>query len=65
MAYTHTNSKGQAYTLHRREAALRNGQHRVLYFFSREVNAADAVEAVPDGYVVTELRTGLPALKRA
>jgi hypothetical protein len=64
MPYTYTNAKGQAYTLHRTEAKLPNGQTRVLHYFSREVKAG-AVEAVPEGYRVTEAATGLPLLKKA
>lgn len=64
MPYTHTNRKGDVYTLHRTEATLKNGQHRVLHFFSRDVRPT-AVDALPDGYVVAEVPTGMPILKKA
>lgn len=64
MPFTYTNRKGDVYTLHRTEAKLGSGQTRVLHFFSRDVRAT-AIDAVPDGYAVTEAPTGLPILKKA
>jgi hypothetical protein len=64
MAFVHTNSKGQAYVLHRRTAEQANGQKRVLHYFSREAGP-DAIDALPAGYLVVEAKTGLPLLKRA
>lgn len=63
MPYTVTNTKGQTYTLHRRETETGNGQSRTLHYFSREAGP-DAIEALPDGYQVVEARTGLPLLKK-
>jgi hypothetical protein len=64
MAYAHTNSKGNTYYLHGRETTLKNGSKRTLYFFSKEVKDG-ALDAVPEGYVVSESKNGLPVLKKA
>jgi hypothetical protein len=53
MAYAHTNSKGTTYYLHT------NGK---MFFFSREVKEG-ALDAVPAGKVVVEMKTGMLVLK--
>jgi hypothetical protein len=53
MAYSHTNSKGTTYYLHS------NGK---MFFFSREVKEG-ALEALPAGKVVVEMKTGMLVLK--
>lgn len=64
MPFTHTNSRGQTYILHRRTTRTSGGQERTLHYFSRSAGP-DAIEAVPDGYEVTESSaTGLPLLKK-
>lgn len=55
MAYAHTNSKGTTYYLHS------NGK---MFFFSKEVKDG-ALDAVPAGYNVVEMKTGMPVLKKA
>jgi hypothetical protein len=63
VAYQHTNSRGKVYTLHRIVARVR-GSERTLHYFSLRAGP-DAIEVVPEGYVVVESpRTGLPLLKR-
>jgi hypothetical protein len=63
VAYQHTNSRGKVYTLHRTVAKVR-GSERTLHYFSLGAGP-DAIDAVPEGYVVVESeRTGLPLLKR-
>ena len=63
MAYQHTNSRGRVYTLHRTVAKVR-GSERTLHYFSLKAGA-EAIDAVPEGYVVVESKqTGLPLLKR-
>jgi len=62
MAFTHTNSKGQLYGLHRRDTDLGNGKSRTLYYFSREM--AGAIDELPKGFEVTEAKTGLPLLRK-
>jgi len=63
MAYQHTNSRGQVYTLHRRAVKVQ-GSERTLHYFSLTAGP-DAIDALPAGYLVVESpRTGLPLLKR-
>ncbi len=54
MAYAHTNSKGTTYYLHS------NGR---MFFFSKEVKE-NALEALPAGYNVVEMKTGMLVLKK-
>lgn len=54
MAYSHTNSKGITYYLHS------NGK---MFFFSKEVKDG-ALDAVPAGYNVVEMKTGMLVLKK-
>jgi len=63
MAYAHTNSKGRTYYLHSRLTTLKNGGTQRIYYFGKEVKDG-AIDAVPDGYVVSESRNGLPVLKK-
>ena len=64
MAYKYTNSKGNEYILHARITKLRNGKEQTLYYFSKEQKDG-ALDAVPEGYKVSETATGLPVLQRA
>jgi hypothetical protein len=54
MAYAHTNSKGTTYYLHS------NGR---MFFFSKEIKD-NALDAVPEGYNVVEMKTGMLVLKK-
>lgn len=54
MAYGHTNSKGNTYYLHNKGR---------MFFFSKEIKEG-ALDAVPAGYNVVEMKTGLPVLKK-
>ena len=54
MAYAHTNSKGNTYYLHSKGK---------MFFFSREVKEG-ALDALPAGYSVAEMKTGMLVLKR-
>ena len=54
MAYSHTNSKGTTYFLHS------NGK---MFYFSKEVKQG-ALDAVPAGYNVVEMKTGMLVLKK-
>ena len=54
MAYAHTNSKGATYYLHS------NGR---MFFFSKEIKE-NALDAVPEGYNVVEMKTGMLVLKK-
>jgi hypothetical protein len=63
MAYSFTNSKGTTYYLHAKKTG-EAGKERTLYFFSKEIKEG-ALDAVPAGYTVAEMKTGLPVLKKA
>ena len=66
MAYSHKNSKGQEYFLHTQEVTLKGGRIQRIYYFSRAVKPQYSLDAVPEGYMVSEnSRTGLPLLKKA
>jgi hypothetical protein len=65
MAFSFTNSKGTKYYLHAKTVARKGGTTGKLFYFSKEVKAAEALDAVPAGYKVTEMKTGLPVLKKA
>ena len=54
MAYSHTNSKGVTYYLHS------NGK---MFYFSKEIKQG-ALDAVPAGYKVVEMKTGMLVLKK-
>jgi hypothetical protein len=63
MAYSFTNSKGVTYYLHAQTRESKSGKPRTLYFFSKEQKEG-VIEAVPAGYTVAEMATGLPVLKK-
>ena len=63
MAYKHTNSKGVTYILHGKDRVTSTGKKTTLYFFSKEEKDG-ALNAVPDGYQVSETANGLPVLKK-
>jgi hypothetical protein len=64
MAYAFTNSKGVTYYLHTKKSTTSTGKERTLYFFAKEVKDG-TLEAVPEGYTVVEMKTGLPVLKKS
>jgi hypothetical protein len=64
MAYGFTNSKGVTYYLHATKTASKSGKERTLYYFSKEMKAGATLDAVPSGYQVVEMKTGLPVLKK-
>jgi hypothetical protein len=65
MAYTHTNSKGQKYILHQKDAQLK-GRIQRIYFFAKAISEKGTpIDAVPAGRIVVEnANTGLPVLKK-
>ena len=66
MAYTHTNSKGVTYHLHSKDVTLRGGRQQRIYYFAKEEKPGESVDALPEGFVVTENpRNGFLTLKRA
>ncbi len=66
MAYSVVSKKsGKTYYLHSRLQELRGGRKVTLYFFSGTIGEG-ALDALPEGYVVSENgRTGLPLLKKS
>lgn len=64
MAFSMTNSKGTTYYLHANERESKAGKKYNLYFFSRDIREEKAVGALPEGYELVEMKTGLPALKK-
>ena len=65
MAYSFVNSKGQTYYLHAKTVKRAGGKEGKLHYFSRDVRQNEALNAVPPGYKVIEMKTGLPTLKKA
>jgi hypothetical protein len=63
MAFAYTNSKDRTYILHSKTTVLKNGREQTIYFFGKEEKEG-ALDAVPEGYVVSESKIGLPVLKR-
>ena len=63
MAFSYTNKKGNSYILHSRQTTLKNGAKQTIYFFAKEAKDG-ALDAVPDGYMVSESKNGLPVLKK-
>lgn len=55
---------GKTYFLHARNQELKGGQKVMLYYFAG-APAAGAIDALPEGYEVSEnTKTGLPLLKK-
>jgi len=65
MAYSYTNSKDRTYYLHSQKTQLKNGSEQTIYFFAKDVREEGSLDAVPEGYMVSESKNGLPVLKRA
>lgn len=65
MPFSFKNSKGQTYILHGKKVTLQGGRQQQIHYFAREAKPGESMDAVPDGYEVTENeRTGLPFLRR-
>ncbi len=64
MAFSTINSKGTTYYLHANKRTSKSGKEIVMYFFAREERPDKAVAALPEGYELIEMKTGLPALKK-
>ncbi len=63
MAYSHTNGKGVTYYLHANERVSKSGNKSRTYFFARDVRD-NALDSVPEGYMVAETETGMLVLKK-
>ena len=64
MAFSFTNSKGKTYFLHRKVLTSSTGKKRDLFYFGKELNPDLAVNEVPEGKKVVEMKSGLPVLKK-
>jgi len=64
MSYKVTNSKGNSYFLHKKDTTLKNGRTQTIYYFAKDVRPDFSLDALPDGYVVSESKNGLPVLKK-
>lgn len=65
MAYSHTNSKGVTYYLHKKDVTLRGGKLQTIYYFAKDTRP-EAIDALPEGYEVVENpRNGFLTLKRS
>ena len=63
---TKSQKSGETYYLHSKEVTLRGGRLQRIYYFSRKVDEATALDEIPAGYETMEnSRTGLPMLRRA
>jgi len=65
MAYSYTNSKGNTYYLHTKKSLTSTGKERTLFYFSKELREGEALDAVPTGYTVAEMKTGMLVLKKS
>jgi len=64
MAYSFTNSKGKTYYLHCKKVESKTGKTRELFYFGKELKPDFAIDAVPEGKQVVEMKSGLPVLKK-
>jgi len=64
MAFSFKNSKGNTYFLHHKVTQLKSGREQTIYFFAKAVKDEGALNAVPEGYEVSESKNGLPVLKK-
>jgi hypothetical protein len=64
MAFSHTNSKGVTYYLHSTTRTLKSGKTQTLYFFAKDVRN-NALNEIPNGFRISESKSGLPILARA
>lgn len=64
MAFSFTNTKGKTYFLHEKVRILKSGKSSSLYFFAKDVRPENSLDSVPEGYMVSESKNGLPVLKR-
>jgi fatty acid/phospholipid biosynthesis enzyme len=64
MAFSYTNSKGNTYYLHTKKSMTSTGKERTLFYFSKELKEGEALDAVPAGYTVAEMKTGMLVLKK-
>ena len=55
MTYSHTNSKGVTYFLHKSEVVLRGGKQQTIYFFTKDEKGGKGTPVdLPEDRVVNE-----------
>jgi hypothetical protein len=64
MAFSFKNSKGKTYFLHTKKIKRSTGKETTLFYFASDLRPNDALDAVPAGYAVVEMKTGMPVLKK-
>lgn len=66
MAYSHVNSKGVKYYLHKKEVTLRGGKPQVIYFFTKDAEGGKGTpcDLPEDRMVVENERNGFLTLKK-
>lgn len=64
MAYSHANSKGNTYYLHANERVTKTGKKTRTFFFARDARD-NALDEIPEGYVVAETASGMLVLRKA
>ena len=66
MTYSHTNSKGVTYFLHKSEVVLRGGKQQTIYFFTKDEKGGKGTPVdLPEDRVVNENpRNGFLTLKK-
>mgnify|MGYP001767412669 CR=1 FL=1 len=65
MAFAFKNSKGKTYFLHTKKIQRAGGKETTLFYFAAEARPNEALDAVPAGYKVVEMKSGMPVLKKA
>lgn len=64
-AYSHKNSKGVTYFLHKKDVVLRGGKNQTIYFFAKALGGKGEPTELPDAYEVTENpRNGFLTIKK-
>ncbi len=65
-AYSHQNSKGVTYFLHKKDVTLRGGRVQTIYFFAKDANGAKGDPSdLPEHMEVTENpRNGFLTVKK-
>ncbi len=63
MAFAYMNTRGVPYILHAKITTLPDGELRRLYYFAKQ-EGDGALDAVPEGFEISENKYGLPLLRR-
>ncbi len=63
LSWSFKNSRGTTYYLHGRTRTTASGKQQRIYFFSK-TQQEGALDKIPEGYMVSETKSGLPVLKK-